>query len=115
MSSCYASEGQVRPARRSQRQRILDLLIAARGREVPAPELAKLSLQYSSRVLELRRLGHCIVNRVEIANGVKRGFFRLVIKPPAGRIASAAVVDSRKAKTAVAAPVQEALFPEVVR
>jgi hypothetical protein len=61
---------------RSQRQRIFDLLVSARG-WVPAPQLAAISLQYSARILELRRLGFRIANKVEVVNGVKHGSFRL--------------------------------------
>ncbi len=75
--------GQHTESRISQRGRILGLLLDARGSEVPAPELARISLQYSARVLELRRLGFRIVNRVETVAGVRRGFFRLVSGPVA--------------------------------
>jgi hypothetical protein len=71
----------LRPLRKSQRQRILDRLIAARGGEVPSPELAKVSLQYNARVSELREAGFVIISRVEIHDGVKRGFFRLHQRP----------------------------------
>jgi len=72
-----SSEPFLRPRRKSQRDRILELLIRACGAEVPAPELARISLQYSARVKELRELGFRIINRVEVSNGSKHGFFRL--------------------------------------
>lgn len=65
------------PLRKNQRQRILDLLIAACGREVPSPELAKVSLQYCARISELREAGFIIISRVEAHGGAKHGFFRL--------------------------------------
>lgn len=55
---------------------ILNLLQATDG-WTPAPALARISLQYSARILELRRKGWQISNKVEIRNGVKCGFFRL--------------------------------------
>ena len=69
---------EIRRTRESQAARILALLQEARGGEVPAPDLVAISLQYSARILELRRAGHHIVNRVEAVNGQRRGFFRLV-------------------------------------
>jgi hypothetical protein len=65
------------PLRKNQRERILELLIAACGAEVPSPELARISLQYNARIKELRESGFVIISRVEIHNGVKHGFFRL--------------------------------------
>ena len=65
------------PRRKNHRQRILELLIAARGGEVPSSELAEVSLQYNARVSELREAGFVIISRVEVRDGVKRGFFRL--------------------------------------
>jgi hypothetical protein len=65
------------PRRKNHRQRILELLIAARGGEVPSSELARVSLQYNARVSELREAGFVIITRVEVHDGVKRGFFRL--------------------------------------
>ncbi len=67
----------VRPLRKSQRQRILDLLISAHGAEVPASELARISLQYCARISELREVGFVIINRIAVSNGIKHGFFRL--------------------------------------
>lgn len=60
---------------KSQGDRILELLKSRP--EVSALELAGVSLQYSARVVELRRAGHKISNRVETVNGSKRGYFRL--------------------------------------
>jgi hypothetical protein len=60
-----------------QRDRILNLLVAAHGGEVPSYELAKIALQYNARVKELRALGHVIRNRTERVNGQVHGYFRL--------------------------------------
>lgn len=75
---------------RSQAQRILDRLVLARGGEVSAVELSRISLQYSARLAELRAAGHVIRNRVETVNGCKRGFYWLetgAIATPAGATA----------------------------
>jgi hypothetical protein len=74
-------EPAVRPQRKNQRQRILELLISAGGTEVPSPELARVSLQYCARIAELRDEGFVIISRVEIHSGMKRGFFRLHQSP----------------------------------
>lgn len=52
------------------------------GGWVPARELSAISLQYCARIAHLRRAGHKIENKVEIREGVRFGFYRLV--PPAG-------------------------------
>jgi hypothetical protein len=70
-------EAAVWPQRRNQRQKILELLIAACGGEVPSPELARVSLQYCARISELREAGFVIISRVEMHDGSKHGFFRL--------------------------------------
>lgn len=75
-------EPDVRPLRKNQRQRVLELLIAACGSEVPSPELAQISLQYCARISELREEGFVIISRVEIHDGVKHGSFRLQQCPP---------------------------------
>ena len=74
-----AGESAVRPRRKNQRQRILELLMA--GGEVPSPELARISLQYCARIAELREAGFVIISRIEIHAGVKHGFFRLHASP----------------------------------
>lgn len=52
--------------RKKQRQRILDLLIAARGAWVPLPSILVLGVaQYNARVYELRALGFRIENKIE--------------------------------------------------
>jgi hypothetical protein len=61
----------------TQEARILLLLQAAFPNWVPAPRLADISLQYSSRIFALRRQGWKISNKIEICGGEKRGYFRL--------------------------------------
>lgn len=61
----------------TQRTAILYLLQAAQPGWVPAPALARISLQYSARIFELRRAGWLISNKVISVNGKKHGSFRL--------------------------------------
>jgi len=62
---------------KTQRGRILALLIDARG-EVPLPAILALGIaQYGARIHELRALGFRIENRKERVNGVLHTFFRL--------------------------------------
>ena len=63
--------------KKTQRQRILDLLLSARGREVPSVALSRISLQYGARVKELRELGFKIQNRTERRSDKVCGYFRL--------------------------------------
>jgi len=65
----------------SQRARILRLLIEARGREVPLPEIAACACQYGARIFSLRKRGFVILNRTEERDGVRHSFFRLVSSP----------------------------------
>jgi hypothetical protein len=74
--------------RKNQRQRILDLLLAAHGEEVPSLALSRISLQYGARVKELRGLGFRIVNRTERRAGQIHGYFRLEAGMPATRDAA---------------------------
>ncbi|HTR22719.1 MAG TPA: hypothetical protein VMI10_01955 [Terriglobales bacterium] len=62
----------------NQRDRVLAALRAAGGKWVPAPELAKISLQYGARLFELRRLGHRIENEIDVVDGSRHSRFRLV-------------------------------------
>lgn len=68
-------------ARQTQRDRILRLLIDARGAWVPLPEIIELAAQYNARILELRRLGFNIENRTERVDGARHSWFRLVSSP----------------------------------
>jgi hypothetical protein len=72
----------VSDARKSQGDRILWVLQAGWPNWVPAPELAKISLQYNARIFSLRRRrGWLIANRVRIVDGIKHGEFRLGSRP----------------------------------
>jgi hypothetical protein len=62
---------------KSQRARVLAVLIAAGGAEVPSVELSRISLQYGARIKELRSLGFRIVSRTERRDGAIQGFFHL--------------------------------------
>ncbi len=65
-------------ARKTQRGRILELLIKAACGWVPLPDILALGIaQYSARVFELRRLGFRIENRRERVDGVLHTYFRL--------------------------------------
>jgi hypothetical protein len=61
----------------TQEQRVLMLLQSAYPCWVPAPALARISLQYCARIHSLRRKGWEIANKVEHKDGQKHGFFRL--------------------------------------
>lgn len=61
----------------SQEDKILALLMDARGGWVPAPALAKVCLQYCRAISALRRDGKIIFNRVEQHGKVRHGFYRL--------------------------------------
>jgi hypothetical protein len=61
----------------NQEERILRVLQSVLPGWVPAPEPARISLQYSRAVFCLRRKGFVIANRVEVVDGVRHGFVRL--------------------------------------
>jgi hypothetical protein len=77
----------------TQRSRILNLLIEARGREVPLPEIAACACQYGARIFELRRLGFKILNRTEERDGERLSWFRLISGPPQADTSTPAVAD----------------------
>lgn len=63
----------------SQEDRILARLKSGGAEWTPAPELARISLQYAARLHSLRHdRGIEIENRVENTGGVKHGFYRLM-------------------------------------
>ena len=65
-----------------QNGRILSLLRDSGGSWVPLPKILALGVaRYSARILELRRLGFQIENRLEYVNGTCRSFYRLLITP----------------------------------
>lgn len=60
-----------------------EALLRSRGDAwTPAPELSKISLQYCRVIASLRARGFQIENRVEIRNGKRRGFYRLITPAP---------------------------------
>ena len=62
----------------SQEARILAVLESRGSLWTPAPELARISLQYAARIFTLRRRGFRIENKIELSRGsVKHGFYRL--------------------------------------
>ena len=64
--------------RHTQRERLLAVLIDARGAWVPLPTILDLRIsQYSARIAELRGLNFNIENRIEVKDGVRHSFFRL--------------------------------------
>lgn len=63
--------------RPTQRERILSLL--AGGEWIPLPKILALNIaQFGARILELRRDGHNIENRVEEVNGETHSWYRLI-------------------------------------
>jgi biotin operon repressor len=69
-------------SRASQRERILELLSAARGNWVSLPKITECAAQYNARIFELRRLGYRITNRTREVDGERHSWFRLE-SPPA--------------------------------
>jgi hypothetical protein len=63
---------------RGQRGRILSLLFERRGTWVPAPELARIALQYASRIYDIRKEGFVVENHVERSNGQVHGAYMLI-------------------------------------
>ena len=71
-------------SRKTQRARILRILIDAHGAWVPLPEVLALGIaQYNSRILELRRAGFNIENRIEGVDGTRHSWFQLLASPAA--------------------------------
>lgn len=70
------------PQSNTQRAAILRLLIEARGAWVPLPEIMACAAQYNARIHELRREGFNIPKpRVEVVNGKKHTWYRLLTSP----------------------------------
>lgn len=69
------------PNFKTQRQHILDLLMAAEGGEVPLAEIMVCAAQYNACIHELRKRGYKIVNRSETRNGIKHSWYRLESSP----------------------------------
>jgi len=67
---------------RTQRGRLLALLIRACGGEVSLPEILALGIaQFGSRILELRAMGFRIVNRQESRGEQRLSFYKLESGP----------------------------------
>lgn len=84
--------------RRTQRDRILDLLRAHKGRRVPSPALGRISLQYGARIKELRDMGFVIRNEIERVDGAVHGYFLMESEPVTPTInnpASSAVAEEQ--------------------
>lgn len=70
---------------KTQRARILRLLMDAHGAWVPLPEILALGIaQYNARIFDLRRLGFDVENKTETdpETGVRHSWFRLVKSSP---------------------------------
>lgn len=80
-SNPYPGRVQEQIGAKTQCARILRLLIEARGAWVPLPQVMACAAQYNARVLDLRRLGYAIENRIEKINRKRHSWFRLVNSP----------------------------------
>ena len=70
-------------SRLTQRSKMLALLLAAQGGEVPLPQIRLVASQYNARIHELRCLGFRIPPpRVEVVNGQRHTWYRLDSGPP---------------------------------
>lgn len=84
-----------------QRDRLLALLVRARGAWVPLPEITACAAQYQARLLELRRLGfHISRPRIETINGQRHTWYRLESSPaqPAATEPRSAAINEPQAK-----------------
>ena len=97
-------------SRASQRERILELLVAAHGNWVPLPSVQACGAQYNARVFELRRLGFRIVNRIRNVNGQRHSWFRLESIP--ADVSSHREIENLTAATASSFPEFGNLAPE---
>lgn len=107
---------------KTQRQHILDLLMAADGAEVPLADIMVCAAQYNACIHELRKRGYKIVNRAETRNGVRHSWYRLESSPvnltprtpePASRKESGRV-EPPSASLPASEPAQAlSLFPEM--
>jgi hypothetical protein len=94
----------VKLSRVTQRGKILELLISARGQEVPLPKIVACTAQYNARISELRELGFRIPPpRGERVEGQVHTWYRPVSTPRIERI---------KAGPATGVQVNTGSFPE---
>jgi hypothetical protein len=107
---------------KSQHRHVLDLLMAADGKEVPLADIMVCAAQYNFCIHVLRKRGYKIVNRTETRNGVRHSWYRLESSPenPSLNKPAAATGPSRKKPpnnqppTPPTAPPQTlSLFPEM--
>ena len=89
---------------KTQRDKILGVLVSARGGWVPLPEITALAAQYNARLHELRRLGFHIENRIRDMDGTRHSWFRLAKASKARGSLELLPVPQR--------PIQQGLFPE---
>jgi len=73
----------------TQDDRMLRLLAYQSGSWVPASEMVRVSLQYCRVVASLRAKGFEIQNRVEVRNGTRFGFYKLIRPIATGDLRSA--------------------------
>jgi len=67
----------------TQQLKIYTVLAERAGSWVPLPDLLRTGVaQYNARILELRRSGLQIENRIAVVNGQRRSWFRLVPRTP---------------------------------
>lgn len=68
-----------------QRENIKRLFESRPFQWIPCYEIAKLALQYNSRVLDLRRLGMTIQNKTKHVDGEVHSWFRFLPKDASGQ------------------------------
>lgn len=88
---------------KTQRDKILGVLISARGGWVPLGEIMQHAAQYNARLFELRRLGFHIENRIRDMDGTRHSWFRLAKASKA--------IGSLEPPPAPRRAIQQALFP----
>jgi hypothetical protein len=76
--------------RATQRAAILEVLIAAKGDWVSLLEIRNRACQYNARILELRRLGFRIENKMREISGKRLSWFRLLNSPKCAELVNAA-------------------------
>jgi hypothetical protein len=89
---------------KSQRQHILDLLMAAEGADVPLADIMACAAQYNRCIHDLRKGGYKIVNRSETRNGVKHSWYRIESSPADLTPRSPEPAPSRKKSSRVEPP-----------
>jgi hypothetical protein len=70
-----------RATRATQRAAVLGLLLGAKGTWVSLLEIRNCAAQYNARILELRRLGFRIENKIREIEGKRLSWFRLLSAP----------------------------------